>query len=89
MADNDLLAFNLLGSSKSIGTRSVTQEYRSGEAIFAQGDKADAMFYIQDGNVKLTVTSRGGGETIEGCELVGQFGHVDGRPFWEQLAAMC
>jgi CRP-like cAMP-binding protein len=64
MADKDLLAFNLLGSSKSVGTQSVTREYRSGEAIFAQGDKADAMFYIQDGNVKLTVTSKGGKKAV-------------------------
>jgi len=26
-----------------------TQEYQSGESVFAQGDKADAVFYIQSG----------------------------------------
>src|ERR1700692_1923964 len=60
MADKDLLAFNSLGSSKSIGTQSSTQKYRSGQAVFSQGANSDAMFYIQDGNVKLTVKSKSG-----------------------------
>lgn len=58
MADNSI-AFNYLGLSKSVGSHSTTQEYRSGESIFAQGDKADAIFYILDGNAKLTVLSTG------------------------------
>lgn len=64
MADQDLLAFNSLGSSKSIGTQSTTQQYRSGQAVFAQGDKSDAMFYVQEGNVKLTVMSKGGKKAV-------------------------
>jgi CRP/FNR family transcriptional regulator, cyclic AMP receptor protein len=58
MAEKDLLAFNMLGSSKSIGNLSTTQEYRSGQVIFEQGDKADALFYIQNGNAKLTVVPK-------------------------------
>lgn len=42
-----------------MGAQATTQDYRNREAIFAQGDKADAMFYIQNGNVKLTVASNG------------------------------
>lgn len=64
MAENDLLAFNLIGSSKSIGTQSTTQEYRGGQAIFEQGDKADAIFYIQNGNAKLTVVSKSGKKAV-------------------------
>ncbi len=64
MADKDLLAFNSLGSSESIGTQSTTQDYQSGQAIFAQGDKSDAMFYVQNGNVKLTVMSKGGKKAV-------------------------
>jgi CRP-like cAMP-binding protein len=30
------------------------------EPIFAQGDKADALFCIQNGSVKLTVSSKTG-----------------------------
>jgi CRP-like cAMP-binding protein len=64
MADTDSLAFNYLGSSKSVGSRSTTQEYRSGQKIFGQGDKADAIFYIQNGNAKLTVISTGGRKAV-------------------------
>jgi CRP/FNR family cyclic AMP-dependent transcriptional regulator len=53
-----------------------------GNGIFAQGDPANAVFYIQDGRVKLTVVSRQGKEAViailgpgdffgEGC-LAGQ-----------------
>jgi CRP/FNR family transcriptional regulator, cyclic AMP receptor protein len=57
-------------------------KYRTGKAIFSQGDPADAVFYIQKGQVKLTVISEQGKEAIvavlgpdefcgEGC-LTGQ-----------------
>jgi CRP/FNR family transcriptional regulator, cyclic AMP receptor protein len=52
------------------------------QTVFAQGDDADAVFYIQRGNVKITVTSEQGKEAViailqssdfvgEGC-LLGQ-----------------
>ena len=41
-----------------------THDYRNKQAIFAQGDKADALFYIRDGHVKLTVTSKSGKKAI-------------------------
>jgi CRP/FNR family cyclic AMP-dependent transcriptional regulator len=61
---------------KSIAT------YRRKQVIFAQGDPADAVFYVQKGRVKLTVVSKQGKEAIvallgtddffgEGC-LAGQ-----------------
>jgi CRP/FNR family cyclic AMP-dependent transcriptional regulator len=57
-------------------------KYRTGKVIFSQGDPADAVFYIQKGQVKLTVISEHGKEAIvavlspdefcgEGC-LTGQ-----------------
>jgi CRP/FNR family transcriptional regulator, cyclic AMP receptor protein len=56
--------------------------YRRKQAIFSQGDPADAVFYVQKGRVKLTVVSKQGKEAIlallgadeffgEGC-LAGQ-----------------
>ena len=56
--------------------------YRRKHVIFAQGDPADAVFYLQKGRVKLTVVSKQGKEAIvallgadeffgEGC-LAGQ-----------------
>jgi CRP/FNR family transcriptional regulator, cyclic AMP receptor protein len=40
-----------------IGKRKSTREYKNREAIFSQGDIADAMFYVEAGDVKLTVLS--------------------------------
>ena len=65
-----------VGKGRSIAT------YRKNQPIFAQGDPADALFYIQKGKVKRTVVSRHGKEAIvavlgpgdffgEGC-LTGQ-----------------
>ena len=57
-------------------------EYRTGKVIFSQGEPADAVFYVQKGQVKITVVSEQGKEAIvavlgpdefcgEGC-LTGQ-----------------
>jgi len=66
MAGKTLIAKNPLDLSKKIGTTSSTQEYRCGQTIFTQGDKADAVFYIQFGHVKLTVMSKGGKKAVIG-----------------------
>jgi CRP-like cAMP-binding protein len=34
--------------------------YRKGAPIFAQGDHCDAIYYVQDGTIKLTVVSKSG-----------------------------
>jgi CRP-like cAMP-binding protein len=36
------------------------------QAIFSQGDAADAVFYLQEGRVKLTVVSKQGKEAVVG-----------------------
>jgi CRP/FNR family cyclic AMP-dependent transcriptional regulator len=41
-----------------------TQDYQNKQAIFVQGDKADALFYIRVGHVKLTVTSKSGKKAV-------------------------
>jgi CRP/FNR family transcriptional regulator, cyclic AMP receptor protein len=82
MADKSPLAFTLLDLFNRVDTQTTTRDYRSRQAIFAQGDKADSMFYIQNGNVKLTVVSKSGKRAViailrrgdsfgEGC-LTGQ-----------------
>ncbi|MGH7782334.1 MAG: Crp/Fnr family transcriptional regulator [Candidatus Binatia bacterium] len=66
----------MVGEGRSIGM------YRKDETVFAQGDRADAVFYIQRGKVKVTVVSKQGKEAAvaihetndffgEGC-LAGQ-----------------
>src|SRR4051812_4103489 len=41
-----------------LGTELTSREYKKGQTIFSQGDAADAMFRIVEGNVKLAVASK-------------------------------
>ncbi|HSD33228.1 MAG TPA: cyclic nucleotide-binding domain-containing protein, partial [Gemmatimonadales bacterium] len=41
-----------------------TKEYRKKQNIFSQGSRADAVFYIEKGKVKLTVLSARGKEAV-------------------------
>jgi CRP-like cAMP-binding protein len=53
------------------------------QTIFAQGDFADAVFYIQDGKVRLTVVSETGKEATLGILGEGEFfgeGGLAGQP---------
>lgn len=47
--------------------------YAKGETIYAQGDKADHIFYVQKGSVKVVVTSSQGKEAVVGILEAGQF----------------
>jgi CRP/FNR family cyclic AMP-dependent transcriptional regulator len=53
------------------GRKSLAVEKKQG--IFAQGDEADAVFYIQSGRVKLTVVSKTGREATIGLLSEGNF----------------
>lgn len=64
MADNP---YNLLAPPdlfKRIDTHASTREYLDKEVIYSQGEKADALFYIRQGNVKLTARSKSGKKAI-------------------------
>ena len=56
-----------LGVGKSI------LEFRKGRNVFVQGDRADKVFYIQKGKIKLTVLSDHGKEAVIGMLGPGQF----------------
>ena len=43
------------GLLASSGVRRVARAYPEGQTIFSQGDRADALFFIERGKVKLTV----------------------------------
>jgi len=58
---------------RPLDTPTSTYEYRNKQAIFAQGDKADALFYIRDGHVKLTVTSKSGKKAVIAVLRQGDF----------------
>ena len=56
-----------VGEGKSI------LEFRRDEIVFAQGDMADTVFYIQKGRVKVVVISEQGKEAVVGILEPGQF----------------
>src|SRR6476659_8129180 len=46
------------------GAGRAISKYRQGEVVFSQGDPADAVFYIQQGKVRMTVVSQRGKEAV-------------------------
>src|ERR1700752_4535519 len=67
----------LVGAGKSI------ERYAKNQKIYAQGDIADAVFFIQKGKVKITVLSEHGKEAVVGIFAEGQLfgeGCLDGAP---------
>lgn len=58
---------------KWIGTLTSADDYRNKQAIFTQGDKADALFYIEGGHVKLTVKSKSGKKAVLAILRQGDF----------------
>jgi CRP/FNR family transcriptional regulator, cyclic AMP receptor protein len=49
---------------ENISTGKRILNFRKGEKIFSQGDRADAIYFIQAGKVKITVLSAGGKEAV-------------------------
>jgi CRP-like cAMP-binding protein len=47
--------------------------YRTDQVLFAQGDPADSVFYIQEGKVKVAVLSEQGKEAVVAILAVGDF----------------
>ena len=67
------LVFDAATFLKRIGKRRTSREYRNKEAVFSQGDAADAMFYVESGNVKLTVLSKRGKKAVIAIFRQGDF----------------
>lgn len=64
------------------GGRTITR-YRKGQKVFRQGDPADAVFYIQEGEVKVCVISEQGKEAVVALHREGDFfgeGCLTGQP---------
>jgi CRP/FNR family cyclic AMP-dependent transcriptional regulator len=53
-----------IGAFFSSGVRSRAMEFRKKQKLFSQGDPATHLFYIQEGTVRLAVTSAAGKEAI-------------------------
>jgi len=65
------------------GVRARQVEYEPGATIFAQGDRASTVLYIQRGSVKLSVVSTSGKEAVVGVLGAGEFvgeGALAGQP---------
>ena len=50
-----------------------TTELAEGEIVYGQGDPADAVFFIRQGKIKITVVSRRGKEAMVGILEAGNF----------------
>lgn len=64
MAGKRALTFRPGAFLKRIGSGRTSSEYRDKQPIYAQGDVADAMFYVESGNVKQTVLSKHGKKAV-------------------------
>jgi CRP/FNR family transcriptional regulator, cyclic AMP receptor protein len=73
MAYKHTLVFKPLDLFKRVDTQTTSLDYRNRQPIYAQGEKADAMFYIQTGNVKLTVVSKNGKKAVIAILRPGDF----------------
>ena len=66
-----------------VGKGKMISKYRKDQIVFSQGQVADAVFYIQQGKVKLTVVSEQGKEAVVAILGPGHFfgeGCLNGHP---------
>ena len=66
-----------------VGEGKTVSSYRKDQTVFSQGEIADAVFYIQQGKVKLTVLSEQGKEAVVAIVGPGHFfgeGCLNGHP---------
>ena len=56
-----------------VGEGKKISKYRKDQVVFSQGEVADAVFYIQQGTIKLTVISEQGKEAVIAMLEPGQF----------------
>ncbi|SPE43931.1 Transcriptional regulator, Crp/Fnr family (fragment) [Candidatus Sulfotelmatobacter sp. SbA7] len=61
-AQKQIKAFDPQAFLANAGVGRTVHSYRAKQAVFSQGERADAVFYIQEGSVRLTVLSKQGKE---------------------------
>ncbi len=72
-AKSDKGAFDPREFLAKVGEGKTIVEYRKEEVVFAQGDAADTIYYIQKGRLKVVVISEQGKEAVVGMLEPGQF----------------
>jgi CRP/FNR family cyclic AMP-dependent transcriptional regulator len=78
-------AFEVFTFLSSAGVSKRQIEFRKRQRLFSQGDPASHVFYIQEGSVKLAVTSAEGKEAVIALLGAGDFlgeGCLAGQPLW-------
>ena len=83
MDTKPLLTFDPKAFLGKVEKGKTTSEYRNKQVVFSQGDVADAVFFIQTGQVTLTVISARGKEAVIGVLERGSFfgeGCLAGQP---------
>jgi CRP/FNR family transcriptional regulator, cyclic AMP receptor protein len=76
-------AFDPMGLLARVGVGRTARDYGKGDTIFSQGDRAEAVFFIERGKVKLTVLSRQGKQAVVALLGPGSFfgeGCLAGQP---------
>ena len=73
MADKTNQAFDPKEFLAKVGEGKTILEFSKDEVVFAQGDVAATVFYIQKGGVKVVVISEQGKEAVVGILEPGQF----------------
>src|ERR1700730_4218594 len=76
-------AFNTKNFIAKIGSSKTIVAYRPDHTVFAQGDPADAVFYIEKGEVQLSVLSKRGKQAVLAILGPGDFcgeGSLNGHP---------
>ena len=75
--------FNVKKFLNTVDGGRTIKTYRKNETIFSQGDPADAVFYVQEGQVKVSVISELGKEAVVALHRKGDFfgeGCLNGQP---------
>jgi CRP/FNR family transcriptional regulator, cyclic AMP receptor protein len=62
LAQNQAKLFDPQAFLATVGIGRAVQRYSPKQAVFSQGERADAVFYIQEGRVRLSVVSEQGKE---------------------------
>ena len=79
----DALVFNAQEFLDSTGVSRRLVDFKRGDVVFAQGDPCDHVFYVQKGNVKLSVVSKTGRQGVVAMLGPGEFfgeGCLAGQP---------
>jgi CRP/FNR family cyclic AMP-dependent transcriptional regulator len=73
IANTNQRAFDPKAFLAKVGEGKTIVEYLKDQVVFAQGDVADTIYYIQEGRLKVVVISEQGKEAVVGILEPGQF----------------